>query len=75
MGRMCMYGDVNFCSMIGYEESTGKELKSALVASMNSIQGVRYACVLTQDDTHVRGSLRTNRDDVDVAHMASLYGG
>lgn len=75
MGRMKMFGDTIFCSMYGYEESSGKELKSALISSMNSIKGVRYACVLTQDDTHIRGSLRTNLDSIDVAQMASIYDG
>lgn len=42
---------------------------------LNSIQGVRYACVVTQDGDLVRASLRTNRPDLDVAAMAAVYGG
>ena len=61
--------------MYGYEEAAGKDLKTVLVSMLNSIEWVRYACVLTQDGENVRGSLRTNRNDVNVSDMAAVYGG
>ena len=38
LSRMTMYTDVNFCSMYGYEEAAGKDLKTVLVSMLNSIE-------------------------------------
>ena len=43
---------------------------------LNDLSGFRAALVLKeQADGTVKGSLRTTRDDVDVAAMAAEYGG
>jgi bifunctional oligoribonuclease and PAP phosphatase NrnA len=48
---------------------------SGAVDYVNSVPGSRYSVILTERDGKVKGSLRTLRDEVDVAKIAGQYGG
>lgn len=50
-------------------------LKSLVVGMINTIQGIRYSCVLIEKEGSIRGSLRTLRDDVDTTELAAKFGG
>lgn len=52
-----------------YSEMTGA------VDYVNSVPGSEYSVILTERDGKVKGSLRTLRDEVDVADIASEFGG
>jgi len=45
-----------------------------LVNSMRSLAGVRVACMLREQDGHVRGNLRS-KDETDVSALARTLGG
>ena len=42
---------------------------------VNAVPGMRFSLILSERDGTVKGSLRTLRDDVDVAQMASRFQG
>lgn len=42
---------------------------------INSIPGMKFSMILSERENKVKGSLRTLRDDVDVAAMAQKFGG
>ncbi len=42
---------------------------------VNAVPGMRFSMVLSEREGMVKGSLRTLRDDVDVAEMASTFNG
>ena len=42
---------------------------------VNAIPGMRFSMILSERDGKVKGSIRTLRDDVDVAKMASKFDG
>lgn len=46
-----------------------------IIEKMNSIPDVKFAVLLHETGSSVKGSMRTNRDDIDVAKIASLFGG
>ena len=49
---------------------------SGVVDLINVVPGSKYACVLNEDSNgNVKGSFRTQREDVDVAELASNFGG
>ncbi len=52
-----------------YSEMTGA------VDYVNSVPNATYSVILTERDGKVKGSLRTLRDEVDVAEIAGNYGG
>ncbi len=52
-----------------YDEMTG------VVDYVNSVPNSKYTVILTEKEGVVKGSLRTLHDDVDVAKIASNYGG
>jgi phosphoesterase RecJ-like protein len=52
-----------------YSELTGA------IDYVNAVPGMRFSLILSERDGKVKGSLRTLRDDVDVAAMASRYQG
>ena len=52
-----------------YSEMTGA------VDYVNAVPGSLYSVILTERDGKVKGSLRTLSEDVDVAEIASNYGG
>ncbi|QQR82939.1 bifunctional oligoribonuclease/PAP phosphatase NrnA [Candidatus Peregrinibacteria bacterium] len=52
-----------------YSEMTGA------VDYVNSVPNSKYSVILTERDGKVKGSLRTLQDDVNVAEIASKYGG
>lgn len=55
--------------------ATSEEL-SGVVDLLNSVPGAKYACLLNEDEQgRVKGSFRTQRDDVDVAALAGQFGG
>jgi len=58
-------------------EDTGADYSemSGAVDYVNSVPGSKYSVILTERDGKVKGSLRTLRDEVDVAQIASQYGG
>ncbi|HLD32965.1 MAG TPA: bifunctional oligoribonuclease/PAP phosphatase NrnA [Candidatus Peribacteraceae bacterium] len=53
----------------GYSELTGA------IDYVNAVPGMRFSLILSERDGIVKGSLRTLRDDVDVAKMASKFSG
>lgn len=52
-----------------YAELTGA------IDYVNSVPGMRFSLLLSERDGKVKGSLRTLRDDIDVAKMASAFSG
>ncbi len=42
---------------------------------LNAVPGMRFSMILSERDGKVKGSIRTLRDDVDVAEMASKFDG
>ena len=52
-----------------YSEMTG------VVDYINAVPGSKYSVILTERDGKVKGSLRTLREEVDVAEIAGQYGG
>jgi len=49
---------------------------SGVVDLMNSVPGAKYACLLNEDrNGKIKGSFRTQRDDVDLAELAGRFGG
>jgi len=42
---------------------------------VNSVPGSKYSVILTERAGKVKGSLRTLKDEVDVAQIAANYGG
>lgn len=52
-----------------YSELTGA------IDYVNAVPGMRFSMVLSERDGKVKGSLRTLRDDVDVAAMAGKFSG
>jgi bifunctional oligoribonuclease and PAP phosphatase NrnA len=52
-----------------YSEMTG------VVDFVNSVPGAKYSVILTERDGKVKGSLRTLREEVNVAEIAGKYGG
>ncbi|PIQ75952.1 hypothetical protein COU78_03225 [Candidatus Peregrinibacteria bacterium CG10_big_fil_rev_8_21_14_0_10_49_24] len=52
-----------------YSELTGA------IDYVNAVPGMRFSLILSERDGIVKGSLRTLRDDVDVAAMASRFSG
>ncbi|MBM3231124.1 bifunctional oligoribonuclease/PAP phosphatase NrnA, partial [Candidatus Peregrinibacteria bacterium] len=53
----------------GYDELTGA------IDYLNAVPGMRFSMILSERDGKVKGSLRTLRDDVDVAEMAGKFQG
>lgn len=53
----------------GYSEITG------VVDYINSVPNSQYSVILTERDGKVKGSLRTMKDEVNVADIAANYGG
>jgi len=52
-----------------YAELTGA------IDYVNAVPGMRFSLILSERDGKVKGSLRTLREDVDVAEMASRFSG
>lgn len=49
---------------------------SGVVDMLNSVPGTKYTCLLNEDKHgNIKGSFRTQRDDVDVAQLAARFGG
>ena len=46
-----------------------------IVSFLSTLSGVRVALLLREEGGRVKGSLRTNEDDIDVARIAGTYGG
>ncbi len=53
-----------------------RDALDGLVNFLNNLEGVRCVMLLIQESPElIKGSLRTTRDDVDVAKLAALWGG
>lgn len=48
---------------------------TGVVDYMNSLQGMNFSLLLTEQDKKVKGSLRTMQEEVDVAEIAAKIGG
>lgn len=49
---------------------------SGVVDLINSVPGSKYTCLLNEDNKgNVKGSFRTQRDDVDLEELAAKFGG
>lgn len=46
-----------------------------IIEKMSAIPEVKFAVLLHETGTSVKGSMRTNKDDVDLAKIAGLFGG
>jgi bifunctional oligoribonuclease and PAP phosphatase NrnA len=57
------------------ETGSSKEDLSGLVDYLKFIPGIQYANLITEEQDKVKVSLRTIRDDVDVAQIAVQHGG
>ncbi|MEZ4087043.1 MAG: DHH family phosphoesterase [Candidatus Gracilibacteria bacterium] len=54
----------------------GPDEVSGVVDLLNSVPGAKYTCLLNEDKNgNVKGSFRTQNDDVDVAALAAQFGG
>jgi bifunctional oligoribonuclease and PAP phosphatase NrnA len=54
----------------------GSEELSGVIDMMNSVPGAKYTCLLNEDRSgKIKGSFRTQRDDVDLAELAARFGG
>jgi len=51
------------------------DLFSDIVSFLSRLNGARVALFLREEDDKVKGSLRTNFDDIDVARIAQNWGG
>jgi phosphoesterase RecJ-like protein len=51
------------------------DLFGDIVSFLSALSGVRVALLLREEHGHVKGSLRTNDDEIDVAKIASNWGG
>lgn len=51
------------------------DLFGGIVSFLSCLSGVRVALFLREENGQVKGSLRTNLDDVDVAQLAGQWGG
>lgn len=60
-----------------FEECGAKsDAASGVVDLLNSIPGTRYTCLLNEDrNGNVKGSFRTQREDVDLEELAAKFGG
>jgi len=58
------------------ELGANKDHLSGAIEFLKYVPGIRYAKILSEEEGgHVKGSLRTIRDDVDVSAIAAEYGG
>jgi phosphoesterase RecJ-like protein len=51
------------------------DLFGDIVSFMSTLQGVKVALLLREEGDLVKGSLRTNHDDIDLTKIAGLFGG
>ena len=61
--------------MTPQEKEANADLFGDIVSFLASLAGVRVALLLREEDDKVKGSLRTNDDEIDVAKIAAGYGG
>lgn len=58
------------------ECGAGSDEVSGIVDLINSVPGSKYTCLLNEDKHgNIKGSFRTQRDDVDLAELAGKFGG
>ncbi len=57
------------------EKNQNADLFSDIVSFLSYLSGVRVALLLREESGRVKGSLRTNYDDIDVAKIAQKFGG
>lgn len=57
------------------ELGADKDHISGAIEFLKYIPGIKYAEILSEEEGKVKGSLRTIRDDIDVSHIASEFGG
>jgi len=58
------------------ECGAGQDEISGVVDFLNSVPGSKFTVLLNEDDKgNIKGSFRTQRDDVDVAALAGQFGG
>jgi len=48
---------------------------SGAIDYLNMVPDVNFSLLLQEDRSHVKGSLRTRRDDIDLSEIAKKYGG
>lgn len=57
------------------EKELAADLFGVIVSSICSFEGVKVALLLREEGGLIKGSLRTNSDHIDVAKIASQFGG
>lgn len=59
-----------------HEEKTEPEDLSGLINYVNSVPDAKFCVLLTEDmKGNIKGSLRTQREDIDLTRIAGLFGG
>ena len=58
-----------------YKTKADPKDASGAIDYLNMVPGARYALLLTERDGKVKGSFRTQRDDVNVSDIAGRLGG
>ena len=68
--------EIELATLLTQEEKDSQgDLFSGIVSFLSCLTGVRVALFLREENGKVKGSLRTNLDDVDVAKLANNWGG
>ena len=57
------------------EKEANADLFGDIVSFLSSLAGVQVALLLREEEDRVKGSLRTNYDEIDVAQIAADFGG
>lgn len=58
------------------ECGSDSEESSGVIDLLNSVPGAKFSLLLTEDDKgQVKGSFRTQREDIDLSALAGLFGG
>lgn len=63
---------------VGDFDDTGADLEDSggVIDLLNAVPGIRFSMLLTEDRKgSIKGSLRTQRDDIDLSAMAGTFGG
>lgn len=57
------------------ETDDNVHLRTHIIGYLSGLCDVDVACVLTQRDAGIKGSLRTRKDAIDVNKIAQKFGG
>ncbi len=66
----CVISEADFKDIGAHQSDTG-----GIIDLINTVPDTLYSMLLAEDDGCVKGSLRTQRDDVNLSDIASQFGG